>query len=306
MRMIWPRLQLLLLRHLHEHAVERVEVANDALRAADVEHARAPATGSRRSRTRGRSCGRACSRPGEGRACRPRCRRDGSASSTGARAAAAAMRRRPSAAAAPGSGCAADCSSMRKPHVPQNRNDGGTSLPHDGQRRMPPAATGALGAGGKPAYDGNARRRTHRRRAIGGGAIGPAAHRTGRRADPTAASRACHPADAAMAGGASAAACAAHRAATGGRASDRSGAPPSGAPAIGAWPGSAIIVFIIPMSPPPGLGAPSAQLRIRGRTCSGPGSLCRNDCRRSWWSFGALRRFRREVAADPGRRSRRA
>jgi hypothetical protein len=31
---------------------------------------------------------------------------------------------------------------MRKPQVPQNRNDGGTSLPHDGQRRVPAAAPG--------------------------------------------------------------------------------------------------------------------------------------------------------------------
>jgi len=41
-----------------------------------------------------------------------------------------------------GIGIGDDASSMRKPQVPQNRNDGGTSLPHDGQRRMLGAAGG--------------------------------------------------------------------------------------------------------------------------------------------------------------------
>ncbi|MDX2086676.1 MAG: hypothetical protein SFX73_02445 [Kofleriaceae bacterium] len=37
---------------------------------------------------------------------------------------------------------------MRKPHVPQNLKLGGTSLPQDGQRRMPVAAAAAgTGAG---------------------------------------------------------------------------------------------------------------------------------------------------------------
>ena len=49
-----------------------------------------------------------------------------------------------------GIGAGALPSSMRKPHVPQNRNDGGTSLPHDGQRRMPPAAAGVGPDGGPP------------------------------------------------------------------------------------------------------------------------------------------------------------
>ena len=37
MRMIWPARQLLFLRHLHEHAVEAVEIADDRVLATDVE-----------------------------------------------------------------------------------------------------------------------------------------------------------------------------------------------------------------------------------------------------------------------------
>ena len=44
-----------------------------------------------------------------------------------------------------GIGFGAEPSSMRKPHDPQKRNDGGTSLPHDGQRRIVGAAIGCCG-----------------------------------------------------------------------------------------------------------------------------------------------------------------
>ena len=56
---------------------------------------------------------------------------------------------------------------MRKPHVPQKRTVGGTSLPQDGHRRMPPAIAGAPPGGGKFAYAG-----TPGGGPIGGGAIG--------------------------------------------------------------------------------------------------------------------------------------
>ena len=53
---------------------------------------------------------------------------------------------------------------MRKPHVPQNRNVGGTSLPHDGQRRIPVAAAGAAKPGENPGTPGGG--------PIGGGIAG--------------------------------------------------------------------------------------------------------------------------------------
>jgi hypothetical protein len=51
-------------------------------------------------------------------------------------------------------GIGADASSMRKPHVPQKRNDGGTSLPHDGQRRIAPVPAGGAKPGEKPGTPG--------------------------------------------------------------------------------------------------------------------------------------------------------
>src|SRR5215217_5339913 len=63
-----------------------------------------------------------------------------------------------------GIGMGADASSMRNPQVPQNRNDGGTSLPHDGQRRMAEAAAGGAKPGEKPGTPGGG--------PIGGGIAG--------------------------------------------------------------------------------------------------------------------------------------
>ena len=48
----------------------------------------------------------------------------------------------------------AEASSIRNPQVPQNRNDGGTSLPHDGQRRIPVAAAGGAKPGENPGTPG--------------------------------------------------------------------------------------------------------------------------------------------------------
>ncbi len=129
---------------------------------------------------------------------------------------------------------------MRKPHVPQNRNDGGTSLPHDGQRRMPVAAggavTAAVGCGGaKPGEKPGT---------PGGGPIGrgpgpglgfaPSGPEGGMPGIP----RFCAP-----------------WFGFDGICCDE---PRTGAPGTGACDGSAIIVFIIATSPPPAFGAVSS------------------------------------------------
>jgi hypothetical protein len=43
---------------------------------------------------------------------------------------------------------------MRKPHVPQKRNDCGTSLPHDGHRRICGPADGGAKPGENPGTPG--------------------------------------------------------------------------------------------------------------------------------------------------------
>jgi hypothetical protein len=53
---------------------------------------------------------------------------------------------------------------MRNPQVPQNRNDGGTSLPHDGQRRIALAGPGGAKPGENPGTPGGG--------PIGGGICG--------------------------------------------------------------------------------------------------------------------------------------
>jgi hypothetical protein len=121
---------------------------------------------------------------------------------------------------------------MRKPHVPQNRNVGGTSLPHDGQRFMPVAAGGAK-PGEKPGTPGGG--------PIGAGIAGPGPPSGPAGGIPIGPAGGMPPGIPVWRpiGGATGCGIAAE-------------GPRSGAPAFGACPGSAIIVFIIPMS---GLGA---------------------------------------------------
>jgi hypothetical protein len=131
---------------------------------------------------------------------------------------------------------------MRKPQVPQNRNDGGTSLPHEGQRRIPVAAAGGENPGENPGTPGGGPIGCCICGGIGGPPSGPA-------------------------GGIPGIALALPRGSGCGTAADgpRSipgppgmpgppgpGMPPSGPP--GDAPVSAIIVFIMAMSPP-GFGA---------------------------------------------------
>jgi hypothetical protein len=64
-----------------------------------------------------------------------------------------------------GIGEGAETSSMRKPHVPQKRKVGGTSLAHDGQRRIAGAADEGANPGENPGTPGGG--------PIGGGMPGP-------------------------------------------------------------------------------------------------------------------------------------
>jgi hypothetical protein len=119
---------------------------------------------------------------------------------------------------------------MRNPHVPQNRNDGGTSLPHDGQRRIPAAAVGGAKPGENPGTPGGG--------PIGGCMVGgiagpPRGPLGGMPGIPLLGPRGIG----------------CGTALDGPRIGPGPPMPPSGAPASGDPPGSAIIVFIIPMSP---------------------------------------------------------
>jgi len=187
-----------------------------------------------------------------------------------------------------GMGAGAEPSSMRKPHVPQNRKLGGTSLPHEGQRRIPPAGGCGCGGANPGENPGDAGRRTHRllrhRHRSGartaGATAGIRTERAGRR----------HPGHAGTATHARAAHVrAAHVRATHVRARQpyhrdpRASAPTDHAearPAALAATGPASSSSSSPRRhrrP----SVPSAPPRNQGKTCSGPGSLCRNDCRRS-------------------------
>jgi hypothetical protein len=123
---------------------------------------------------------------------------------------------------------------MRNPQVPQNRNDGGTSLPHDGQRRIPAAAVGGAKPGENPGTPGGGPIGGCIAGGIAGTPSGPAGGIPGMPVGPRGTGCGTE--------------------GEGPRIGPPGPMPAIGAPANGAPPASAIIVFIMPMSPP-GFGA---------------------------------------------------
>ena len=270
MRRIWPESDLLLVGHLHEHAVEAVEVADHGPGRVDhhlgVERRQVAVVLEHRTGAAaelvlavgqlvdpalaavGTDQGQGRVAPGLGRL---EGRGPGSAPWQGRRR--AVVHAEAAGAAEPEVGRHVVAARRAAAHAPGRRRAG----------REP----------GREARD--ARRRAHRLRGGGRRHHARAAER------PEAASRASRRGPAAASAR-----------------SDRAGPP-----GIACGPGSAIMVFIIPTSPP-GFGrGSSAPPRSRGRTCSGPGSLSRTGCRRSCRAprFGEVdvTRFRRVAAAAP-------
>jgi hypothetical protein len=124
---------------------------------------------------------------------------------------------------------------MRNPQVPQNRNEGGTSLPHDGQRRIPGEAAGWANPGENPGTPG-------------GGPIGCciAGGNPGAPSGPDGGIPTIPAPPGVPRGKGCGIGCEGARIGL--------PIPPSGALATGDDPASAIIVFIMAMSPP-GFGA---------------------------------------------------